>query len=183
MARQTGYTVYKNRRLLTAEELEILDREWLTGTALMTIVELTGISQRTLKLNLAVLGHEYEPRCWDETNRGRTWTKEKKSAYDKQKRIQARLDVLKHYGPQCNCCGEDNLLFLSIDHINNNGSEDRKKTQTSMWEAVVKRCFPDDLQILCMNCNWGKRMNNNITCPHNEPQWIYSDNSIAKVGE
>jgi hypothetical protein len=178
MPRQTGYTVYKNRRLLTAEELEILDVQWLAGISLMEIAELTRISQKTLKLNLVILGHEYEPRRWDETNRGRTWTQEKKSAYDKERRALARLNVLEHYGPQCNCCGEDNILFLSIDHINNDGSEDRKKTQTSMWEAVVKRNFPDTLQILCMNCNWGKRMNNNTICPHTEPQWIYS-----KAGE
>jgi hypothetical protein len=180
MPRRTGYTVYKNRRLLSTEELEILDREWLAGKALMSLVKETGISQRSLKLGLIALGYTYEPRHKDIEQQVK-WDKAYKAAYDKNKRIKARLACLEYYGPRCACCAEDHVLLLTIDHINNDGAEDRKNNNlASMWETVVKREFPDTFQVLCMNCNWGKMRNNNI-CPHNAPYWIFS--STAEGGE
>ena len=76
--------------------------------------------------------------------------------------------VYTHYGKYCKCCNENNFLFLSIDHVNNDGHEDRKKN-TGKWvhlyKRIIKEGFPDRYQILCMNCNYGKRMNHGI-CPH-----------------
>lgn len=73
--------------------------------------------------------------------------------------------VLIHYGYKCNCgcgCQVKNSNHLTIDHINNDGSEHRKKlgTQTRGGQAfyrwIVKNDFPKDLQILCWNCNCAK---------------------------
>jgi hypothetical protein len=30
---------------------------------------------------------------------------------------------------------------------------------------IIKNNYPDDFQILCANCNWGKQLNGGV-CPH-----------------
>lgn len=77
-------------------------------------------------------------------------------------------------GYQCNCCGETERHFLSLDHIGNNGADWRRETlgsrtatgwQTYRW--LLKHGFPSGYQVLCMNCNFGKRMNGGV-CPHQQ---------------
>jgi hypothetical protein len=75
------------------------------------------------------------------------------------------------YGNICNCCGETNPLFLTVDHKNNDGYNDfnqNKKQRVSAqatYIKVIKNAFPDTFQLLCWNCNCGKRMNEGV-CPH-----------------
>ena len=82
--------------------------------------------------------------------------------------------VYSHYGSICNCCGESNRLFLTIDHINNDGHIYKTKSG-NRWSVIrfyidiIKRNFPKDIQILCMNCNFGKFKNKGI-CPHRAGQ-------------
>lgn len=81
-----------------------------------------------------------------------------------------RLEVLVHYGgnpPKCVCCGETLYKFLSIDHINGGGHKERLKYGMGSRGLYIhlRNEFPDGYQVLCMNCNWGKRMNNGV-CPH-----------------
>lgn len=75
-------------------------------------------------------------------------------------------------GYRCACCGETEPKFLSIDHINNDGAQWRKDTLGSRlatgwrtYQWLQKHSFPAGYQVLCMNCNFGKRMNGG-TCPH-----------------
>lgn len=94
---------------------------------------------------------------------------------DRQRRIKVRDEAMNHYGGFiCACCGETEPKFLSLDHMNNDGAEHRrgitgKRTSagyhTYLW--LKRRGFPPGFQVLCMNCNHGKRMNNGI-CPHKE---------------
>jgi hypothetical protein len=72
------------------------------------------------------------------------------------------------YGRSCNCCDETNVMFLTLDHVNNDGNLQRKALghRSTLRRAIIKEGYrPDKYQILCMNCNWGKRMNGG-TCPH-----------------
>lgn len=39
--------------------------------------------------------------------------------------------MLTHYGTKCQCCGEKQVEFLTIDHINNDGNKHRKETNYS----------------------------------------------------
>lgn len=86
-----------------------------------------------------------------------------------------KQEVVNAYGGMCACCGEDNPLFLSIDHIHNNGAKHRRslgsvgKSGGSIFYYWLKRHgFPqDDYQLLCHNCNQGKRLNGGI-CPHQQ---------------
>ena len=75
-----------------------------------------------------------------------------------------RSDVIKGYGGLCRCCGETELVFLSIDHINDDGAIDRKeRTATRLYRQLSKEGYPDGFQVLCRNCNWAKFRGG---CPH-----------------
>ncbi len=99
--------------------------------------------------------------------------KDKQSKCNREYRKGLRLDALMAYGGlRCACCGETEYMFLTLDHINNDGAEDRVKiagrrnaagTHTYKW--LKARDYPPGYQVLCMNCNFGKRMNNGV-CPH-----------------
>lgn len=72
--------------------------------------------------------------------------------------------------PVCVCCGEKDIRFLSLDHINRNGGEERKRvgaTGYNFYYYLKKNKFPQNgYQILCYNCNFGKRFYKD--CPHKE---------------
>lgn len=87
----------------------------------------------------------------------------------KERSEEIKRTVYTHYGSYCRCCGENNIVFLTIDHINGGGTKHRRSVGTGVafYSWVVKHNFPDDLQILCYNCNMGKERNNG-TCPHEQ---------------
>lgn len=91
--------------------------------------------------------------------------------YNRQKSKKCRQDlhkqVLETYGNKCMCCGEPEPHFLDIDHIQNNGQAHRKKLRghSAMWRDMIKNYDPSQYQVLCSNCNQGKRRNRGI-CPH-----------------
>lgn len=63
---------------------------------------------------------------------------------------------------RCACCGESELKFLAVDHVNNDGYLHRKK---SLYHTVKNEGFPrDKYQILCHNCNMAKAFYG--VCPH-----------------
>ena len=78
-------------------------------------------------------------------------------------------------GYVCACCGENIKQFLVLDHVNNDGAEhrrtfsskrDKKGNSTrDIYYWAIKNNFPPSLQVLCSNCNQGKKMNNGV-CPH-----------------
>jgi hypothetical protein len=74
--------------------------------------------------------------------------------------------VFDHYGRQCACCGERERIFLTIDHVNNDGNKHRKVIGTTrLYKWLVDNGYPSNFQILCRNCNWAKHANGGI-CPH-----------------
>ena len=92
---------------------------------------------------------------------------------DRTKRAQTvcRDEVFAAYGGyRCNCCGETEPMFLSIDHIDNNGAQERKSglyagSGYSFYRWLRKTGFPPGYQVLCMNCQIGKHKNGGV-CPH-----------------
>ena len=76
--------------------------------------------------------------------------------------------VVDGYGGQCSCCREKQILFLQVDHVNNDGAEDRKSTiAKQLYYRIIRENFPPEYQILCANCNIGKHLNGG-TCPHQD---------------
>lgn len=79
-----------------------------------------------------------------------------------KKYLEYRINVINHYSNGKNCCarcGIDDIRVLDIDHINNNGAEERKRLkQLNLIWWIVKNNYPTGYQILCRNCNWIKEM-------------------------
>lgn len=83
-------------------------------------------------------------------------------------RARSRAEMIAAYGGKCACCGEAEPQFLQLDHIHNDGHVDRKvhKTSDKLIRALRRLGWPRDrYQLLCANCNFGKRMNGGV-CPH-----------------
>ena len=80
----------------------------------------------------------------------REWKKEHQIAY----RRKIREIVIEHYGGKCDCCGEERIEFLAIDHINGDGNKHRKKVgNRNMAEWLRQNNYPRGVRILCHNCN------------------------------
>jgi len=80
-----------------------------------------------------------------------------------KKKAQAKKEqIIAHYGGVCAWpeCGVKDLDMLSLDHVNDDGAEDRKQfgLGTRFYRYVVKQGFPDRYRVLCMNHQWKKRM-------------------------
>jgi hypothetical protein len=92
------------------------------------------------------------------------------NAGNERRRWEVRDEVYRAYGGYCcACCGETEPTFLSIDHVNNDGAEHKRRenlvTGEQLYRWLRRNGFPNGFQVLCMNCQWGKR-NNNGVCPH-----------------
>jgi hypothetical protein len=81
-----------------------------------------------------------------------------------------KLDAFNAYGgAKCACCGEDELVFLTLDHIEENGAEHRKELggrncgSTAQYRWLKKNDYPPGFQVLCFNCNVAKYRGG---CPH-----------------
>jgi hypothetical protein len=97
--------------------------------------------------------------------------REQQRLYD----LSVKIKIIEAYGGKCTCCGESALEFLTIDHINNDGAEDRKnngkKSGGKLYRWLMKNNFPkENYQILCYNCNCSKGFFG--YCPHNKPEII-----------
>jgi hypothetical protein len=87
--------------------------------------------------------------------------------WDKQRRqlLKERMyDFLG--GPICACCGETNKAFLTLDHVYGDGAQDNRGGGMSTMRKRLRKveANPDRYQILCYNCNCGKRTG--LKCPH-----------------
>ena len=99
-------------------------------------------------------------RIWARANREKIQAKQKRSY------CKAKDAVFNHYGKSCSCCGETEYLFLTVDHVKNNGGgRDRKLRGFQMYKFIIAQGFPEDFQVLCWNCNSGRARNGGI-CPH-----------------
>src|SRR5487761_87042 len=77
-----------------------------------------------------------------------------------------KLLVMKRYGPngrpECSCCGESQLAFLTLDHIDNDGAVQRRALRVDgtkapggdpWYQYLKKKGLPDlRLQTYCWNC-------------------------------
>ncbi len=83
-------------------------------------------------------------------------------------RRELKQAVLERYGKACIFCGYKDIRALQIDHINNNGAEERKALggqHVSGWrfyQYLVINGLPDGYQTLCANCNMIKQLGENF---------------------
>ena len=70
------------------------------------------------------------------------------------------------------------MRALSIDHLDGGGTAHRKIVGRNIYYWLIKNAFPKGYQVLCMNCQWIKRVEKN------ECQWIkWVKNNEMKAGE
>lgn len=89
------------------------------------------------------------PTRWKELKR-----ESAKRVYD-----ETRGKVLDFLGRTCAHCGIEDELVLCIDHINNNGSVDRRRFRSLTYLRYILalgEMAKDEYQILCANCNMRK---------------------------
>lgn len=71
--------------------------------------------------------------------------------------INLKLRAYQQYGNSCKNCGCNKLNFLTIDHINNDGAQHRKKIY-NIYSWLKTNNYPtNNFQILCFNCNYLKQ--------------------------
>lgn len=95
-----------------------------------------------------------------------------------QWRAALKQEVWAAYGNACTCCGETEIVFLALDHVDGGGAEHRRRlrgqegwsprdsrgSSSQFWYAVKKAGFPSEYQLLCHNCNIAKHRLGE--CPH-----------------
>lgn len=80
----------------------------------------------------------------------------------KRRNIKDKELVFNHYGCCCAYCGDIRLLFLTIDHINDDGAEHRRLQRSgnnhghNIYAWLRKNKYPTGFQTLCYNCNCTK---------------------------
>lgn len=104
------------------------------------------------------------------TKKWRHNNKDKMRLYNRSRTVKYKVWAIMYYSMgtgKCKCCGEDNILFLTIDHPNNNGKQHRKITGqgANMYTWLHSNKYPPGFDVLCFNCNCGRSVNSG-TCPH-----------------
>lgn len=124
-------------------------------------------SKRHYKINLR--DRRMASGVYAKTNRPKV------NATAKNLRDRLREEVLGVYSQGrrvCACCEEGIQQFLCIDHINNDGAEDRRAhpneaTGYNLHKRLRREGYPEGYRVLCFNCNictyiYGE-------CPHISP--------------
>lgn len=84
-------------------------------------------------------------------------------------RQKLRSEAFAVYGERCSFCGEDRMECLTIDHIENDGKAHRaslyrhRSAGHAFYSRLRRLGWPKDgLQVLCWNCNMGKKINGGV---------------------
>lgn len=81
--------------------------------------------------------------------------------------------VFMAYGNACTRCGFSDIRALTLDHKNNNGSEERAEIgERGVYRRALIPENHNDYQILCMNCQFIKRIEAGRQNQHQ--QWLDS---------
>lgn len=100
---------------------------------------------------------------------------EKQKKRTEKYQLQIKIDTFNTYGGCfCKCCGESNLVFLTIDHIDGKGAEHRRELRkgkgdsggggNKTYHALKKAGYPAGYRVLCFNCNHANHVLG--ACPH-----------------
>lgn len=104
----------------------------------------------------------------------RNWSKSEKGKSSirltsKERYSRNRTEVFEILGNKCSKCGFSDKRALQIDHINGDAIADKKIRNKNCYHAKVIESLKNKenkYQILCANCNWIKRVENNEHKPY-----------------
>uniref|UniRef100_A0A6H2A3P1 Uncharacterized protein n=1 Tax=viral metagenome TaxID=1070528 RepID=A0A6H2A3P1_9ZZZZ len=105
-----------------------------------------------------------QQKRYKQTEAFRKWYQVTGKQREARLRITVKAEVLTHYGRNkyaCVICGESRPACLSIDHINGNGCQERKRSGGNRYGYkfycyLKKNNYPKGYQTLCMNCQFCK---------------------------
>jgi len=114
---------------------------------------------------------KYRTENRDKINKKRRENHFKYKEKQKEYRDNLKLKVFNHYCNgdihcQCPNCPETNPKFLTLDHINGGGNQQRRElgSSTAIYKWIIDNNYPEGYQVLCANCNFGRQMYG--VCPH-----------------
>jgi hypothetical protein len=87
--------------------------------------------------------------------------------------IALRMEMISAYGGKCTCCGEQEPIFLTIEHLFRDGRAHREQVGTGrgIYRDLRKRGWPKDrYTLLCFNCNMAKK--DGRECPHQSKKMV-----------
>lgn len=112
------------------------------------------------KQKILLVKQEYRKRNSEKIrDRYKNWRELNHDELSKQKssyRLSIINTTLELLGSICVLCGESNKEFLTIDHLNQDGNEDRKKFHNSIgWKKriLTGELNKENYRVLCHNCN------------------------------
>lgn len=89
--------------------------------------------------------------------------REQKRAYGRNRHKKFKQLLLDYFGGKCVRCGFSDVRALQVDHVFGDGYKLRKfepKTQNPTTRLKYIKQYPERYQLLCANCNWIKRVEN-----------------------
>ena len=94
-----------------------------------------------------------------------------------------RVKIIKKFGSACACCGESQIEFLAVDHINGGGHQHRKQfAHEGAYHKWLLEVAPlSDFRVLCHNCN--SSMGHYGYCPHQTPRPFVPPPSCLRPGK
>lgn len=115
---------------------------------------------------------------WEVVKRNRATPQGRASATaaERRQRVKLKAETIAAYGGKCACCGESEPVFLTVDHVNNDGGGRKREVGggVAFYRLLRRLGFPTDgYRLLCFNCNSGRQINGGV-CPHEaskEQQW------------
>jgi hypothetical protein len=94
--------------------------------------------------------------------------REKEILERREQRASLKREVISQYSggsSKCVRCGSSDVRVLTLDHVNGDGYSERKSRGAGdiLYNYLKKNGFPDKdrYQVLCWNCQWVKRAENN----------------------
>lgn len=99
---------------------------------------------------------KHRDRCTKHARRYYAANRGRHNAWVNQRNIEIKLEVLTHYGLDgtLRCCWPDcpvnDVDMLTLDHIEENGAQDRRENGThSPYRRLIRNNFPSGFQTLC----------------------------------
>lgn len=104
----------------------------------------------------------------------------------KKLRMQLKLDAITHYSNgknRCKICHIKEIEFLTLDHIDGreNVKHPKKMGGSQLYYWLMKHNYPPICQVLCMNCNWLKQLDENKMKWKNTYSAIHNRKSKDKI--
>jgi len=99
-----------------------------------------------------------------------------------------KLLVILAYGGKCECCGETAPEMLTIDHIDGNGSAERRSRRGlnegwNFYSYLIRNNFPkDNYRLLCHNCNRSAYVNGGVCSHQSGANWLDVLDRVAENG-